>query len=161
MCYNQIILGTEVVTMNITQPFKVGDKVMAPSISFIIKQNSNENKFVPATIIFAHPTNGWCSYRYDRVNLVGSYFSDMIFTYEGYQKHLIDESLRAAEMLKSDDEDDDDYDDFKESVSEEPDDEPDDFDESLIDDDDEDDDLDDDDSDDNGGDPDAEHHESV
>lgn len=122
--------------MNIAQPYKVGDKVMAPSISFIIKQNSNESKFVPATIVFAHPTNGWCSYRYDRVNVVSSYFNDMIFTMDGYEKYL-EESLKAAEALMAN-EDDDDDDSFKESSSDEIDDEPDDFDESIIDDDDDD-----------------------
>ncbi len=81
--------------MNISQPFKAGDKVIAPSISVIIKQNANEAKYVPATIIFAHPTNGWCSFRYDHTSVVASSFNDVIFNTEDYARR-IEENLKKA-----------------------------------------------------------------
>lgn len=81
--------------MNVNQPFKPGDKVIAPSISVIIKQNANEAKYVPATIVFAHPTNGWCSFRYEHTAVVATSFNDTIFSAEDYAKR-IEENLKKA-----------------------------------------------------------------
>lgn len=73
--------------MNVTQPFKAGDKVFAPSISIIIKQNTNEDRVVPATVVFAHPTNGWCSYKYDHVNVICSSPNEMIVHADKYDRN--------------------------------------------------------------------------
>lgn len=87
--------------MNVMQPFKPGDKVVAPSISVIIKQNANEAKYVPATIVFAHPTNGWCSFRYEHTPVVATSFNDTIFSTEDYAKR-VEESLKKAQEYDED-----------------------------------------------------------
>lgn len=75
--------------MNIAQPFKTGEHVIAPSIAALNKQGgSNEDKYVPAVIVFAHPTNGWCSFRYEHSPVTASTFNDCIYHVEDFQKRL-------------------------------------------------------------------------
>lgn len=68
--------------------FQVGDRVRVRSVAY----KSGDKKYpqyTGATIIFAHPEYGWCSYRMDHPEgLVESAFNEYIYFED---EHIIDE----------------------------------------------------------------------
>lgn len=110
--------------MVLSQPFTKGERVMVPSLKRILRQACEPDEyFSEATIIYAHPTNGWCSFRYDAPAIVASAFNTDIASLSEFTSRR-NEFLQAVnsryvpsdEDDAEDDEDEDEDDDDDECV---------------------------------------------
>lgn len=120
--------------MNQKQRFKPGDHVITPSVSALNKQSgTNEDKYVHSTIVFAHPTFGWCTFKYDNSPVTASAFCENIFFEDEYKERLEQLAKQAEEEReRREREENGDYDDEFERENSDPfDDEVDDFDEDV------------------------------
>ena len=84
--------------MKLSQPFKKGDIVMAPSHKFLVgAAHGRQGNWIKAVIEYPHPAYGWCQYRAVDTGIPLSAFNEYIFTVAEYDAKAARDRLREAE----------------------------------------------------------------